>query len=229
MKSSVLLLSGGVDSATALLELLDQRVQVHALSVHYGQRHLKELDYARKLAERYEVAHQIIDLSSLKPLIDQSSQTGDIEVPLGHYTAENMKQTIVPNRNMILLSLAAAWALNLKAESVCYAAHSGDHHIYPDCRPEFAEAMNHAFQLCDWQRVNLLRPFIHWTKAEIVKRADTLGLDFDLTWSCYQGKERHCGECGTCVERKEAFQIAKIEDPTIYEPASRPSEKRASI
>ena len=127
-----------------------------------------------------------------------------------------MKSTVVPNRNMIMLSVAAAWAMNLKAAHLAYAAHAGDHTIYPDCRPEFADALNTAIGLADWHTVTLLRPFIGMTKGEICAEGKRLGVNFADTWSCYEGGEQHCGKCGTCVERKEAFIAAGGGDPTRY-------------
>ena len=129
-----------------------------------------------------------------------------------------MKSTVVPNRNMILLSLATAWAVSKKADSVSYAAHSGDHAIYPDCRNEFAEALDKAIRLADWQEVYLNRPFVDLTKADIVKLGSELNVPFEQTWSCYEGQEVHCGRCGTCIERREAFYLAGVEDPTEYSP-----------
>lgn len=214
---SVLLLSGGIDSSAALRVLKDEGHRIFALSLHYGQRHSKELEFAKRQADTLCEEHQTVDLSALQPLLAGSSQTSAIEVPEGHYSAENMKLTVVPNRNMIMLSIAIGWAVSLKADQVCYAAHAGDHHIYPDCRPEFAEKMDAVAQICDWHPVRLYRPFIHFSKAEIVKKAAALGVDFTQTWSCYKGLEKHCGRCGTCVERQEAFALAKIKDPTIYE------------
>ncbi|HAV14094.1 MAG TPA: 7-cyano-7-deazaguanine synthase, partial [Opitutae bacterium] len=125
---------------------------------------------------------------------------------------------------MILLSVATGHALSIGAEQVAYAAHSGDHAIYPDCRNEFADAMAKAIELCDWNSVELIRPFVHWTKAEIVKRGAELNLPFAMTWSCYKGGERHCGRCGTCIERREAFDLANVIDPTTYAEDAPPVE-----
>ena len=127
-----------------------------------------------------------------------------------------MKSTVVPNRNMILLSVATGYALSIDAGQVAYAAHSGDHAIYPDCRNEFADAMAEAIRLCDWKTVSLARPFVTWSKADIVCRGKDLGVPFENTWSCYKGQAFHCGRCGTCIERREAFYLAKVDDPTTY-------------
>ncbi|MCB1120019.1 MAG: 7-cyano-7-deazaguanine synthase, partial [Verrucomicrobiae bacterium] len=141
-------------------------------------------------------------------------------VPHGHYEEENMKSTVVPNRNMILLSVATGWAVSLKADCVSYAAHAGDHAIYPDCREEFADALDKTMRLADWQEIYLNRPFVSWTKADIVRRGAELNVPFEKTWSCYEGGDQHCGRCGTCIERREAFHLAGVADPTEYSEAA---------
>lgn len=214
---TVLIYSGGLDSTVLLYHLRAQGASVHAMSVDYGQRHLKELDSAHKIASRLGIEHRVVDLSSLGSLLLGSALTNrQIAVPQGHYTEPTMKSTVVPNRNMMLLSLAGAWAISLKAETISYAAHAGDHAIYPDCRPEFAAAMDQALGLADWSPLRLERPFVDLTKADIVKRGQELRVPFEDTWSCYQGGEVHCGCCGTCIERREAFHLAGVEDPTVY-------------
>ncbi|MCC5834271.1 MAG: 7-cyano-7-deazaguanine synthase QueC [Opitutales bacterium] len=216
---TVLVYSGGLDSTVLLYDLLAKGVETHALSIHYGQRHRRELDAAATICKELKVEHQVLELPQLQALFGDSSLTNTaIPVPSGHYAAENMKSTVVPNRNMILLSLATSWAIALKADSVSYAAHSGDHTIYPDCRPEFAETMNQAIGLADWHALRLDRQFVDTSKADIVKLGIELGVPFDKTWSCYQGGELHCGRCGTCLERREAFYLNGIKDPTVYAP-----------
>lgn len=190
--------------------------EVHCLSVDYGQRHRRELEAARAICAHYGVDHRLADLRALAPLFGSNALTGGVKVPEGHYEEESMKATVVPNRNMLLISVATAWAVSLRAESVAYGAHGGDHAIYPDCRPEFAEALDRAVRLADWHEVRLERPFVKMDKAAIVRRGAELGAPFSLTWSCYVGGERHCGKCGTCVERKEAFRLAGVADPTDY-------------
>lgn len=214
---TVAIFSGGLDSTVLLHVLLAQGDEVLALSVDYGQRHRRELDHARRIAAEIGVRWQLADLSAIRPLLACSSQTSDdLPVPHGHYAAENMKQTVVPNRNMIMLSVAAGWAISQRAVRVAYGAHAGDHTIYPDCRPEFAEATGRAIALADWHHVDLHCPFITLSKADIVRLGAQHGVDFASTWSCYEGGELHCGRCGTCVERKEAFQRASVADPTKY-------------
>jgi 7-cyano-7-deazaguanine synthase len=217
----VLTLSGGLDSTTLLWKLLKDGHRVRCLSVDYGQRHRKELLAAAEIARLAGVEHRVADLSGLRGLFAGSSQTSpDMPVPEGHYAEESMKQTVVPNRNMVLLSLAGAWAVSTKSEAVAYAAHAGDRVIYPDCRPEFAEAVADCLRLCDWHSVKLLRPFLYpqpLSKADIVRLGTRLEAPLHRTWSCYAGGEVHCGRCGTDVERKEAFRLAQVPDPTKYE------------
>jgi len=215
---TVLIHSGGMDSTTLLYHLLNEGHEVLALSVDYGQRHAVEISHARATAREKGVRHEVADIAEVGRLLKGSSLTSrDIAVPEGHYTEESMKATVVPNRNMILLSIAAGWALAEGCETVSYAAHSGDHAIYPDCREAFAQALDKTIQLADWNPVSLYRPFIGKTKADLARLGRDLGVPFAKTWSCYQGGEIHCGRCGTCVERREAFSLAGMEDPTRYE------------
>lgn len=213
----VLIYSGGLDSTVLLHHLAAEGHAVRALSVNYGQRHARELESAAALTARLGVEHRVVDLRTITPLLGANSLTSvEVRVPTGHYAEESMKATVVPNRNMLLLAVAAAWAMALKADAVAYAAHGGDHAIYPDCRPEFAEAMARAIALADWHPVELIRPFVDWTKADIVRRGAELEVPFEQTWSCYQGGALHCGRCGTCIERREAFHLAGVPDPTPY-------------
>jgi len=217
MTRAVVVLSGGLDSTVLLAQLVAQGVASCALSVDYGQRHRVELDAAQRVASHYGVPHTVANLSTLRPLLGASSQTCDATpVPEGHYTHETMKLTVVPNRNMVLLSVSIAHAIATGRNAVAYGAHSGDRTIYPDCREDFAAAMAVAALLCDWQPITLLRPFVHLTKADIVALGYALGVPFELTWSCYQGGSVHCGRCGTCVERREAFTLSNLPDPTAY-------------
>lgn len=220
MDKVVAIYSGGMDSTVLLFHLRSQGYDVSALSVDYGQRHRKELDSARSICRMVGIPHEVADLRGIAHLLKGNSLIGsEVEVPEGHYAEESMKATVVPNRNMIMLSVAIGYAISLGAQFVAYGAHSGDHTIYPDCRPEFAAALNTAALLADWHQVELLRPFVRLTKAEIVKRGAELNIPFELTWSCYKGGERHCGLCGTCVERAEAFSLAGLQDPTDYDVA----------
>ena len=218
--SVVAVYSGGMDSTTMLYDLLADGIPIKgALTIDYGQKHRKEIEQARRIANGLQIPHRIADLSAIAALFGSSGLTDEETlIPDGHYEEESMKQTVVPNRNMILISVATAWAITLGAEAVAYAAHSGDHAIYPDCRESFAAALDQAMQQCDWSRISLYRPFVSLSKKEIVERAVQLGAPLELTWSCYKGGERHCGKCGTCIERREAFYLANVSDPTAYQP-----------
>ena len=209
--------SGGLDSTVLLYKLASQSRAAGALGFLYGQRHAKELEFAQYNCDRLGIEFLKTDLSGLKKLFGENSLTDEkIDVPEGDYREDNMKSTVVPNRNMIMLSLAAARAIAVGADSVAYAAHSGDHAIYPDCRPEFADAVAAALRICHYKPIELERPFVDMTKADIVRLGAELGVDFSKTWSCYKGGEKHCGKCGTCVERREAFRLAGVPDPTEY-------------
>lgn len=220
---AVVIFSGGMDSGTLAYHMASFGCRVHLMSFNYGQRHAVELEWAAlfwdKMKNHYpDTTYRTIDMALMgKSLMAGSSQTSDIPVPEGHYAADSMKATVVPNRNMVMLSMAGAFAISQKATYLCYGAHAGDHTIYPDCRPEFIAAMREAFEQADFHRLTLLAPFEHATKAEIVRMGERLEVPFHRTWSCYKGGRYHCGKCGTCVERKEAFRLAKVTDPTSYE------------
>ncbi|MEQ8785387.1 MAG: 7-cyano-7-deazaguanine synthase QueC [Pirellulaceae bacterium] len=219
MTSTVVVLSGGMDSAVLLYHLNSLSHDLKAISVNYGQRHARELEAAAELCRRLDVEHRVVDLRSLAAILGKNSLSDvSVDVPEGHYQEESMKLTVVPNRNMLLLSVAIAWAVSLKYDHVAYGAHSGDHAIYPDCRPEFVDAMDRAAGLCDWHPLSILRPFVHLDKGDIARRGDELGVPFDITWTCYKGGQRHCGKCGACQERREAFAKHSLPDPTDYEP-----------
>ena len=216
-KKAVILLSGGMDSTVLLYYMLSENWQCHALSIHYGQRHSRELAAARAIANKVRVPHIECDLGQIRGLLRGSSQTDAVPVPEGHYEDPVMRLTVVPNRNMILLSVAAATAIGIGAKVVAYAAHTGDHAVYPDCRPEFIKALGTALRLCHYDDgVRLMSPFVNKSKADIARIGAGLAVPFELTYSCYQGQAKHCGKCGTCVERREAFQLSGISDPTEY-------------
>ena len=217
---SIVVHSGGMDSTVLLYQLVKAGDEVKTISVDYGQRHKKEILQAKAMADSLGVDHQEADLSSISNLLSSALTSADIDIPEGHYAEDNMKATVVPNRNMILLSVATGWAISQKFDRVAYAAHSGDHAIYPDCRTEFADVLGQAIEMADWQKVSLYRPFVDINKADIAKLGHELGVPFEMTWSCYKGEELHCGKCGTCVERREAFYLAGVEDPTTYAPDS---------
>lgn len=216
IKSCVLIYSGGLDSTALLYSLIKMKAEVVALSFNYGQRHVKELAGAAVIARKAGVKHHVIDLSPLGMILQSNLTDNSKEVPEGHYAEESMKATVVPNRNMIMLSIAIGHAISLKYNHVAYAAHGGDHTIYPDCRPEFVDKMDSVARICDWRGVKIYAPFLKFTKAECVKVGVDSGAPLGLTWSCYKGLGVHCGKCGSCTERKEAFKVAGVEDPTEY-------------
>lgn len=218
MTRCLVVLSGGMDSAALLARLLADGRICEALTVDYGQRHAREIRAAADVAAHYGVPHAIARLPGLAAVLSGSSQTDPaVAVPHGHYADPTMRVTVVPNRNMILLAVAAGAAIARGCGAVAYAAHAGDHAIYPDCRPEFADALDVALRLCHYDGgVALERPFLGMSKADIARLGHELGVPFDLTWSCYEGRGVHCGRCGTCVERREAFVLAGVADPTVY-------------
>lgn len=217
MRKAVAITSGGLDSTTLLHWLLAEGYQVHALAFNYGQRHAKELRFAAIQAQRGGATFDVLDLTVLRPLLHGSALTDStIAVPHGHYAAPNMAVTIVPNRNAVMLAIAYAVAVAEDAAAVALGIHAGDHPIYPDCRPEFAAAFASMETLATGREIALLAPFSTQTKSDIVVLGARLGVDYAATWSCYQGGDVHCGLCGTCQERREAFQLAGVPDPTLY-------------
>lgn len=209
---AVVVLSGGLDSTTLLYDLIESGLTAEAITFDYGQKHSKEILYAQQTCRALGVSQKIIPMQFMKHILS-SSLTSDLPIPEGHYQEESMKSTVVPNRNMIMLSIAGGYALSRKAEILAYGAHAGDHAIYPDCRPEFIDLMDEALQICHWDPLHLAAPYADMTKGEIVNRGLEIGVDYALTWTCYQGNERPCGRCGSCIERAEAFAFAGAEDP----------------
>ena len=213
----VVIYSGGMDSYTVLNHALKQGFEVFALTFDYGQRHVKEIEYAKNACADLGVQHKIVDISAINSIIAGSSLTDDIEVPEGHYEADNMKQTVVPNRNMILLSLAVGYAVSLEATKVFYGALSGDHAIYPDCRPEFVKKMQDVCAIANYEAVDIAVPYLDVDKIEILRDGLAMGLDYSKTRTCYNGREKACGKCGACLERLEAFEKNDAVDPLEYE------------
>jgi 7-cyano-7-deazaguanine synthase len=213
----VVLCSGGMDSVAALHWAAREHAVAAAISFDYGAKHsARELPMAAAQAALLGVRHEIVKMDFIDRLFTSSLLKSGGEIPEGHYEAENMKLTVVPFRNAVFLSIACGFAESAGAEALVIAAHGGDHAIYPDCREEFMAAMGDAMRLGTYAGVRLLRPFIALTKGEIAVEGTRLGVDFARTWSCYKGGERHCGCCGTCVERREAFLAAGVADPTDY-------------
>ncbi len=210
--------SGGLDSVTLAHMVAAEGALSRLVSFDYGQRHTKELDYAARAARRLAVPHQIIDLRGVGAALTGSALTDDIDVPDGHYAEDTMKITVVPNRNAIMLAIAFGVAAANGDTTVATAVHGGDHFIYPDCRPAFTQAFEDMQRaaLDGYADVRLSTPFVSVSKAEIVRIGHAHGTPFADTWSCYKGGDAHCGRCGTCVERREAFAVAGVDDPTEY-------------
>ncbi len=214
----VVLCSGGMDSVTALYWAQAHHALAAVLSFEYGAKHNhREIPLAAEHAGKIGVPHRIIPLDFIgKYFASDLLQSGG-DIPVGHYADENMRRTVVPFRNGIMLAAAAGFAESAGVEGLVIAAHTGDRTIYPDCREDFMCAMGDAMRLGTYVGIRLLRPFIAMDKGGIAAEGARLGVDYVRTWSCYKGGEAHCGRCGTCVERREAFQKAGLPDPTVYE------------
>ena len=216
MKDSVIIVSGGMDSTTLLYDRRDEIAL--AISFDYGSNHnAREIPYAEMHCKRLGIEHITIPLDFMHKYFRSSLLEGADAIPEGHYAAENMKSTVVPFRNGIMLAVAAGVAESRNLTKLLIANHGGDHTIYPDCRPEFISAMDSATNAGTYVGVRVVAPYTNITKGDIAKIGKKLGIDYAETWSCYKGGEKHCGKCGTCVERKEALAYAGIEDTTEYE------------
>lgn len=216
MKSSVIILSGGMDSVTLLHDCKDDIAL--AVTFDYGSNHNKrEAELAAYHCKQLGIEHIIIPLSFIHDYFKSSLLEGADAIPEGHYQADNMKSTVVPFRNGIMLSIACGLAESRGLTKVLIANHAGDHAIYPDCRATFISAMNDAMANGTYEHINIYAPYTSLSKTDIAKIGKTLGIDYSKTYSCYKGGEKHCGKCGTCVERKEALRDAGIDDPTEYE------------
>ena len=216
MKDSVIVVSGGMDSITLLYDKKEEIAL--AVTFDYGSKHnAREITWAKVHCGRLGIRHIVIKLDFMQKYFTSSLLEGGDEIPEGHYADENMKSTVVPFRNGIMLSVAAGIAESNGLKKILIANHGGDHTIYPDCRPEFIGAMDRAIANGTYEDVRIDAPYTNITKADIAKIGKRLGIDYSETWSCYKGGERHCGKCGTCIERKEAMALAGIDDRTEYE------------
>ncbi|OCX66464.1 7-cyano-7-deazaguanine synthase QueC [Thioclava sp. SK-1] len=216
---TLVICSGGLDSVSLAHCVADAGDLSRLVSFDYGQRHRKELSFAASCAARLNVPHHIIDMRGIGSALTGSALTDDLDVPDGHYAEDTMRITVVPNRNAIMLTVAFGIAAAQGDSVVATAVHGGDHFIYPDCRPAFTQAFNTMQQaaLDGYADVQLSTPFVHRSKADIVIAGAQVNMPFADTWSCYKGGAHHCGRCGTCVERREAFDLAAVADPTRYD------------
>ena len=216
MKDAVIILSGGMDSVTMLHEYASQIAL--ALTFDYGANHAqREIHFAQLHCRQLGIPHLIIPLDFMHRHFRSSLLSGAQDIPEGHYEDENMKSTVVPFRNGIMLSIACGIAESHDLSRVMIANHGGDHAIYPDCREDFIRSMSHAMQDGTYAHIRIDAPYTNLTKTDIAQHGKLMGLDYSQTWSCYKGGDRHCGRCGTCVERREALREADIEDNTEYE------------
>ena len=217
---SVLIFSGGLDSTTLLYKLKNENHDVHAITFLYGQKHSKELESAKKITANLDTIHKIIDVSSLQSLLNSALTNPNISIPnvsAGAQFYETLKTTVVPNRNAIFLSIASGFAQSIHANNVFFAAHYSDRGMYPDCREEFIDSFQKMTRLSlNNPEMNISSPFAKLKKSEVVKIGNSLGVPFELTWSCYDGNQKHCGKCSACRERKNAFYEVGITDPTQY-------------
>lgn len=215
-KDSVIVLSGGMDSVT-LLHYAKDRIAL-AVTFDYGSNHnAREIECARAQCDMLGIEHLVIPLQFMAQYFKSSLLSGAEAIPEGNYDDDNMKSTVVPFRNGIMLAVACGLAESRGLRHVMIANHGGDHAIYPDCRPGFVEAISRAMQEGTYDGVTVIAPFTDIDKGDIAATGGKLGVDYSLTYSCYKGGERHCGRCGTCRERQEAFRSAGIQDPTVYE------------
>ncbi len=215
---TIVICSGGLDSVSLAFKIASEAELLRLVTFNYGQRHDKEINFARACADQLGVPCDVVDIQSVGKLLSGSALTDDVDVPDGHYAEESMKITIVPNRNAIMLTIAFGIAAAQQADAVATAVHGGDHFIYPDCRPDFVKSFEtmqkHA--LDGYADISLYTPFVNIPKSGIVTEGARFNTPFENTWSCYKGGDLHCGRCGTCVERREAFDLAGISDPTTY-------------
>lgn len=216
MKNSAIIVSGGMDSITLLYDHKDEIAL--GISFDYGSNHnAREIPFAKMHCERLGIKHITINLDFMHQYFKSSLLDGAEAIPEGHYADDNMKSTVVPFRNGIMLAIAIGIAESNNLDQIVIANHGGDHTIYPDCRPEFINAIDAAATAGTYNNVKVIAPYTKITKSDIARIGKRLGIDYAETWSCYKGGEVHCGKCGTCVERKEALAEAGIEDKTIYE------------
>ena len=212
MSSVLVVYSGGLDSYTLLNKAMKNFDRIEAITFNYGQKHNKEIEYAKSNCVELNIKHEVVNLD-LENILAGSALVGDIDIPEGNYDKEKMKQTIVPNRNMIMISVAASLVIKNDIEYLWYAAHSGDHEIYPDCRPEFIDKMAAVLEICDYHKIKFEAPFQNLSKNEIVATGLSMDLDYSKTWTCYEGKEKPCGKCSACLERALSFEANNTEDP----------------
>lgn len=217
-KDGLLIWSGGLDSTSLLFHLRSQEKNIQTVHFTYGAKHNhREIMAVEKMSNLFDIPVLHIQLDFIGKMFSSNLLVSGDPIPSGHYEDESMKQTVVPFRNGIMLSVAAGLAESMDIDTVYIGAHAGDHTIYPDCRPQFIDAMNNAIGFGTWKNIQLSAPFSNCDKMDIVRLGYAAYAPLEMTWTCYKGMELHCGQCGACIERKEAFQRNRLHDPTIYE------------
>lgn len=217
--TAVVVLSGGMDSTTLMAHYAALQFRLIAVTVDYGQRHHREIDSARAVAAHFGADHRVVELGGFGALLSGSALTDDtVEVPSGHYAEQSMRTTVVPNRNAVLVNVAVAVGVAVRAGTVALGVQAGDHSVYPDCRPAFLTTLRELVTVANegFPTPQVEAPFMTWSKAQIAEHGTRLGAPLAKSWSCYRGGDAHCGTCGTCYERREAFQEAGVVDPTEY-------------
>jgi len=214
MSDVLVVYSGGLDSFTLLNKAAREFDRVSAITFNYGQKHKKEIQFAKEVCQKMSIKHEVVDLP-LSDLLSGSALVGNLDIPEGNYDKDKMKLTIVPNRNMIMISIAASMAIRDQSTHLWYAAHAGDHEIYPDCRPEFISKLGDVLKICDYHEIILEAPFQNFSKAEIISEGLAMKLDYSQAWTCYEGRSQPCLKCSSCLERESAFKKNNIKDPII--------------
>lgn len=217
--SYLIVLSGGIDSVTALYKILNEHPSalIETVSFDYGSKHnAQEYRAVEVISARLQITNTRIDIGFINDLFKSDLLSSGGEIPEGHYAASNMERTIVPFRNGIMLSIAAGFAESIGCRTLVIGNHRGDSYVYPDCRHEFIHPMGEAIRYGTQKQIRLLSPFCYLTKTDIVRIGGDLGIPYELTYSCYKGGDIHCGKCGTCYERREAFRDSGVEDKTVY-------------
>ena len=204
--------SGGMDSTSVLIRLVNEGYKIDCVSFNYGQKHNKEIDFAASFCAESNIPHEIVNLD-LEKILSGSALVGDTEIPEGNYDKEKMKQTVVPNRNMIMISVAASLAIKNKLDYLWYGAHAGDHEIYPDCRPEFIDKLGAVLSICDYHQLKFEAPYMSLSKNEIVSKGLSMNLNYARAWTCYVGASVPCLKCSSCLERASAFKSNQTIDP----------------
>jgi len=219
MSKAIVILSGGMDSQTLLYSIKEKEQSICAISFNYNQKQVQEIECARWNCTHLDIEHKIVDISNIgKSLLKGNALTSsNVDLPEGHYNEENMSLTVVPARNLIMLSIAIAHAISIDYDKVYVGVHAGDHHIYYDCRPLFIRAVQQVSSVCDEKPIQVEAPFLNMTKGQIVSLGKELNVPYKHSWTCYRGGKKACGRCGSDIERILAFHEVGMKDPVEYD------------